>query len=504
MHRHVRRSFATTGTTALIAAALLTAPGAQAAAATTCQGKTVTIDGTGQATVIGTPDNDVIAASLGSTVTTLAGNDTICVLPGTATTATTVDAGEGDDSVDATTLAAGTTVTTALGAGDDTYTGDLASDQVATGAGSDTVATGAGDDGVGSGVAGQPNGDKLDLGVGDDVLDWHGTQAPGAKVDLGAGANTLVDSDGGVVAIDATTRTLDRGGATVMQWTGTASTYVVESTAISAAFTGTNGAETFVLRDPASGASPTTVKVDMAGGDDTMTVRSNVLDGSTWTGGEGTDVFQVAHDYKEMLLDLRSGQFETGAPDVTTDQRVSTIENVDAVTATMIVKGGDGANILNLQGCAMSAVGRAGTDTIGFGVDIENAPALTCTGTKLVARGGKDADTLNGTPGADRLFGNKGEDLINAMGGDDVIFGGDDDDRIRGNVGNDKVRGSKGNDELGGNEGNDRVQGDQGNDRLLGHAGNDVLVGGLGFDRANGGQGSDRAFAVERRWNIER
>lgn len=504
MHHHVRRVFATTGTTALLAAALLTAPGAQAAAAVTCQGKDVTIDGTGTATVLGTAGDDVIAASLGSAVTALAGDDLICVLPGAATTATTVDAGEGDDSVDTSTLAAGATVSTLLGAGNDTYIGGAGSDQVATGAGSDTVTTGAGNDGVGSGVAGQPNGDKLDLGIGDDVLEWHGTQTDTSNVEVGTGADTLTDSDGGAVGIDANARRLDRAGAPVLKWNGAVATYVVESTATSAAFTGTNDAETFILRDPTTGATPTKVAVNMAGGDDTMTIRSAVLDGSTWNGGDGADLFQVAYDYKEMLLDLRSGQFETGAPDVSADQKVSNVENVDAVTATITVKGNDAANIFTLSGCVMTAVGRAGSDTISTGVDLEGVPALTCTGSKLVARGGKDVDTIDGSAGDDRLFGNKGEDVINALAGDDVIFGGDDKDRISGGVGNDKVRGGKGNDELGGNGGNDRVQGDQGNDRLLGQAGNDVLVGGRGFDRANGGPGFDRAFSVERRRNIER
>lgn len=505
MHRHVRRTFAATGTTALLAAALLTAPGAYAAAAVeTCQGKAVTIDGSGQATVTGTAGDDVIAATLGSTVTALAGNDTICVLPGTATTATSVDAGEGNDSVDTATIPAGATVTTALGAGDDSYTGGAASDQVSTGDGADTVATGAGDDGVGTGTAGQPNADKIDLGAGDDVLDWHGIQAAGGSVAFGEGADTLADSDGGVVSIGAPARKLERGGAPVLTWSGAVSTYVVDSTASSVALAGTDAAETFVLRDPATGATPTTVKVDMAGGDDTMTVRSRVLDGSTWSGGDGTDLFQVAFDYDEVLLDLRSGQFETGEPDVTVDQRVTDVENVDAVSATVTVKGTDAGNVLNLQGCKTWAVGRAGADTIGYGVDLANAPALTCTGASMVARGGKDADTISGTSGSDRLFGNKGEDLVKAMGGDDVVFGGDDDDRARGGAGNDKVRGGEGDDELGGNTGNDRVQGDKGNDRLLGHLGNDVLVGGLGFDRANGGKGTDRAFSVERAWNVER
>lgn len=486
MHRLVRRSFATTGTTALLAAALLTANGAQAAAASTCQGKDVTIDGTGQATVTGTPANDVIAASLGSTVTALAGDDTICVLPGTATTPTSVDAGEGNDSVDTSTLPAGAAATTTLGAGDDQYSG------------------GAGSDRVTSGTAGQPNRDKLALGAGDDVLDWHGTQAPGGAVDLGEGANTLSDGDGGVVAITAGSRKLERDGVTVLKWTGTVTTYVVDSTATSAAFTGTNDAETFVLRDPAAGATPTTVAVDMSGGDDTVTIRSNVLDTSTWNGGDGDDLFQVAYNYGELLLDLDRGELETGEPDVTPDQTVQAFENVDAVTASMTVKGTHLANVLNLQGCELRPVGRAGADTIAYGVEIENAPTLACASTKMIARGGKDDDVIQGTAGDDRLFGNRGDDSIDAMGGNDVMFGGLDEDRLKGNAGDDKVRGGQGNDEVGGDEGQDRVQGDKGNDRLLGQSGNDVLVGGKGFDRANGGQGFDRCRASERRWQCER
>ncbi len=457
MHQHVRRTLAATGSTALLAAALLTAPGAQAAAATTCQGKAVTIDGTGMPTVTGTPGNDVIAASQGSTVTALAGDDTTCIIPGIATTpaSTTVDAGDGNDSVE-------------------------------------------------TGNAGQPNPDKIDLGAGDDVLIFHGVQTPAGSVDFGLGNNTLVDTDGGGVAINATTRVLERNGVVALRWKSDVTTYIVESTATSASFAGTSANETFVLRDPATGATPTTVAVDMSGGDDTITLRSNILDGSTWNGGDGTDLFQVAFNYKQLLLDFRSGQFETGTPDVTADQRVTDFENADVVTDTITIKGNDVANVFNLQGCDIVAVGRAGADTIGTGVDVEAAPALPCFGIKMVARGGKDADTITGTAGADRLFGNKGDDLITAKFGTDVIFGGDEDDRIKGSGGNDKVRGGKGNDELGGNSGNDRVQGDQGNDRLLAHAGDDVLVGGLGFDRANGGKGLDRCSAVERQKKCER
>ncbi|WP_165807126.1 calcium-binding protein [Nocardioides currus] len=504
MHHHVRRSLAASGTTALLAAALLTAPGAHAAAATTCLGKAVTIDGTTTGTVAGTDGDDVIVALAGSSITGLAGNDTICVLPGTATTATVIDAGPGDDAVDTTPLAAGTAVTATLGPGDDSYAGGAAADVVTAGPGVDTVSTGAGNDSVSSGVAGEANADKIDLGSGDDVLDWHGNQTGNGSVEVGDGVNTLNDGDGGTVAIDANGRRVNRNGNNVLAWNGAFTHYVVESSASVIAFAGTAAAETFEVTDPATGAQPTKVKVDMGAGDDTMTVRANVVDLSTWNGGDGVDTFEVAYNYGQVLLDLRSTQFETGAPDVTVDQRVSNVENVDAVATTVTLKGGDGPNVLNMQGCTMTAAGRAGADTISYGVDLDNAPAITCSDTKLVARGGKDTDTITGTNGDDRLFGNKGEDVINALAGDDVIFGGDDTDRIQGGSGNDKVRGGKGDDMLGGNEGNDRVQGDQGNDRLLGHSGNDTLVGGLGFDRGDGGPGFDRSFKVENRRNIER
>ena len=212
-------------------------------------------------------------------------------------------------------MPAGTTVTTPLGAGDDSYTGGAAADQVSTGDGADTVATGAGDDGVGSGTAGQPNADKIDLGAGDDVLDWHGIQAAGGSASPSARVPTpWPTATAGSSPSTPPHGSSSRGGDTVLTWSGAVATYVVDSTASSVAFTGTDAAETFVLRDPATGATPTTVKVDMAGGDDTMTVRSRVLDGSTWSGGDGTDPFQVAFDYDEVLLDLRSGQFETGDP----------------------------------------------------------------------------------------------------------------------------------------------------------------------------------------------
>lgn len=455
MHRHVRRSFAATGSTALLAAALLTAPGAQAAAAMTCQGKTVTIDGTGMPVVTGTPGNDVIAAGPNSTVTALAGDDTICIVRGAVMTSTSVDAGEGNDSVE-------------------------------------------------TGSAGQPNADKIDLGAGDDTLLFHGVQTPAGSVDFGLGNNTLVDSDGGVVTISAPAKTEERNGVVALRWKGDVTTYLVDSTATSVSFVGTIANETFVLRDPATGATPTKVALDSAGGDDTVTIRSNVIDGSTWVGGDGADLFQVAYDYNEFYLDLENGRFETGAPDVTPDQSVTGFENVDAVTATITVKGNDDANVFNLLGCDLVAVGRAGSDSVDNRVQIDAVPALTCTGNMLVARGGKDDDSIDGTIGTDRLFGNKGEDVLTAQVGNDVIFGGDDADLIRGNGGDDKVRGGKGNDALRGNPGNDRVQGDQGDDRLRGSAGNDVLVGGLGFDKGNGAKGFDRCFAVERRINCER
>ena len=240
----------------------------------------MTIDGTGQAAVTGTAGNDVIAASLGSTVTALAGDDTICVLPGTATTADVRSTPARATTRSTPPRSRRRTVTTTW-AGDDTYR-RRRSDQVSTGAGADTVAHR-------RRQRRRRQRHRRPAQRRQARPRRRGRRArlartrPAAAVDFGDGANTLVDSDGGVVAINATTRKLDRNGASVLKWNGTVTTYVVDSTATSVAFTGTNGAETFVLRDPATGATPTTVAVDMAGGDDTITIRSNVLDGSTWT-----------------------------------------------------------------------------------------------------------------------------------------------------------------------------------------------------------------------------
>ena len=101
---------------------------------------------------------------------------------------------------------------------------------------------------------------------------------------------------------------------------------------------------------------------------------------------------------------------------MTVDQRVTDVENVDAVSATVTVKGTDAGQRPQPAGLRTWAVGRAGADTIDYGVDLANAPALTCTGASMVARGGKDADTVSGTSGNDRLFGNKGEDLVQRDG----------------------------------------------------------------------------------------
>lgn len=503
MQRHTRRSFATTGTTALFAATLLATP-AMAAETTSCRGLAVTMDGTGQTTVSGTEEADVIVASAGSTVSALAGDDTICVLPGDATTTTTVDAGTGADTVDASALPVEAKASTDLGAGDDTYLGGPAADRVVAGDGADTVTTYGGADDVVSGIAGEPNADELDLGDGDDVLAWHGMQVDGGSVSFGEGADTLTDTDGGVVAVDASARKLSRAGESVLVWDGAVATYVVESSATQVTFKGTDAAESFEVRDPATGALAPTVDADMAGGDDTITIRANVLDGSTWTGGEGTDLLRVAYDYDTLYLDLSSGQFETGAPDVTADQRVVGIEDVDAVTATATIKGTGDANQIQARGCAVTIIGRAGDDDLSFGTDIEDRPWVSCEAKTLEARGRKGDDTIVGSPGADRLFGNAGADFIKAKGGADLVSGAADDDRMRGNAGDDKLRGGSGADEIAGNGGDDRLYGDKDDDRLLGHGGNDLLVGGKGTDRGYGGKGTDRSTSVERRYNIER
>ena len=118
----------------------------------------------------------------------------------------------------------------------------------------------------------------------------------------------------------------------------------------------------------------------------------------------------------------------------------------------------------------------------------------------VLVKGGNGNDILEGNGAIDHFFGNSGRDLIKGGGGDDFIDGGigfdtlrggNGNDTIVGNKGNDRIFGQNGNDILSGNEGTDIVVGGNGDDTLSGEGQADVLIGGAGLDILNGDNDGD-------------
>jgi parallel beta-helix repeat protein len=114
--------------------------------------------------------------------------------------------------------------------------------------------------------------------------------------------------------------------------------------------------------------------------------------------------------------------------------------------------------------------------------------------------GGRQGETINGTPGRDTLNGTgrndilrgRGNaDLLRGKGGKDRMFGGAGNDRMLGQGGNDRMLGQGGNDRMLGQGGRDELNGGAGSDRLIGGAGGDILIGGAGNDTLTGGGGRD-------------
>jgi hypothetical protein len=98
-----------------------------------------------------------------------------------------------------------------------------------------------------------------------------------------------------------------------------------------------------------------------------------------------------------------------------------------------------------------------------------------CHGKGATIAGFGHRDLLTGTPGRDVIVGLSGNDVIRGLGGRDLICGG---------------------------RGRDRILGGRGADRILGGAGADRLRGGAGRDRCDGGPGHDKAHGCERRGSL--
>lgn len=204
-----------------------------------------------------------------------------------------------------------------------------------------------------------------------------------------------------------------------------------------------------------------------------------VVDGTT-----GSDHIQVI-DNGDGTLTIRIGRVEGRPP----SERLVYDEQVVDATDTVVIRGGDGDDVIEVPESATVSLIVSGGD-----------------GDDIVGAGRDGATPLSGGGGDDLIFGGDGDDVIVAGAGDDAVFGGDGSDSLHGQDGADLIvgggdydvaYGGRGDDTLYGGDGNDSLEGGSGNDALHGQGGDDLLSGGDGDDVITGGIGSDRIFAGE-------
>ena len=173
--------------------------------------------------------------------------------------------------------------------------------------------------------------------------------------------------------------------------------------------------------DTAVFTSLTSVSIDGANGDDTLTGTLNFDD--VIIGGHGEDLISAG----------------TGAQTIDGGDGDDTITGGPAADE---INGGDGDDVID---------GGDGSDTIDAG-----------DGHDVVAGG----DELTGA--GDRIIGGHG---------DDTLSGGDGNDWLNGKSGNDVMFGDAGDDTLHGGAGKELMQGGDGNDTINGHGNSDTIFG---------------------------
>ena len=311
----------------LSAGLLVAVPGAQAAAST-CRGLPVTIEGASNSSITGTPGDDVILAPFGSygDLDAGAGDDVVCVVPGAVVSGYPdvqyiATGGPGDDVIDSTALSANQYgLRVYASAGSDTFVGGAAPEfafieivynvRVVPDTEPDVFSMGAGRDEVMSGEPGVPNGDVINMGPGEDIVVFAGSgMSPGGLVDGGEGRDLLspTDFDGvdyqtdplppGDAVFDARTGDATVGGVPYLSWAGIES-YGFGYVRNRVTFRGSNGPEWLSLRNSSE------QDVDMGGGHDVVVEGYAKFPPGVVRGGDGRDRIRLDLEGRASL-DLR-------------------------------------------------------------------------------------------------------------------------------------------------------------------------------------------------------
>ena len=403
------------GAVTLLVAGLGATTPAQARAET-CRGITATLVGSPGVPVVGTAERDVVVSNGASGVSTLAGDDLVCVTGGTPYVETAL----GSDTVDAA-GSGGAAVVAYLGQGEDRFFGGPGQDTVGTNAAggpdddADVILTYGGNDTVTSGSAGNPNADTIDLGDGEDAVDFRGSEAVRAGALAGGTGSDLVHLDlsgTGNWVLDNTTGTGRRGDRTVLNWTAM-ERFDVVPTSGTFRFVGSDASEWLDISDPATATPHGLASVYMAGGNDTVTVDPETSMGSGYDGGPGANTIAASAPGGTLSVDLARSRFDVGAPGTFAEATLANFRNAVLTALHATAKGSSGNNHLLLRGCRLVGKGLKGKDRIEA-----SSGAMACTPRARLS-GGKGKDTVLGTSGRDTLVGNQGRDRADGRKGKD-------------------------------------------------------------------------------------
>lgn len=434
--------------TALLGLALLTP--ATAAAAETCRGETATHVGASGERVVGTEGRDVVVTNGSTRVTTLGGDDLVCVDTTTGgrrhLREVEVHTGAGNDLVDSSTTMLPIAVRAVLGTGTDRFEGGSGSDVVAAGdmvdgpygqdtehadTETDVLLGGPGSDHLTSGQQGVANADAVLGGGGGDAITYAGPQHTGAQLEGGAGTDRLKSFLApGSTTVDGPSGVMTMAGGN-LSWTAIESLTFVSSddAARHLTYRGTGEADDLVVGVE----GVLTLVADLVGGDDRLETSVAPGAGSTIDAGRGTDTLFATARRGSLDVDLRAGVLGAAGGSGTHSLPAVGFEAATIAAPRVRLAGTSADDDLVAIACRAEVSGRGGDDSLtslgGWGIATDAPCRARATldggaGADYITSAGSSRDTIRGGAGHDRITGAGGPDRVTGGRGRDSVDGG--------------------------------------------------------------------------------
>jgi Ca2+-binding RTX toxin-like protein len=477
----LRRSAARLSTIALLLTATgtaLTATSPAHADTPICDGKPATIVGPGPGNVIeGTPGDDVVvtvaevANGPDGAINTYGGNDTVCVIPGTAAAvdqddllAFFVRTGPGDDKVFIQEPRNTSDLVIHLGLGADTFLGNDRTERVSAGQpkiypdgpwwhmpddAQDVIDTAGGLDWIYTGTPGAINTDIISSGPGRDEITQAGVGTTIDNGDVPGEGDRLTilghEWKQSLFTIDNRTRTATGDNGEVMRWTNVDVFHVMAESPLR--YVGADTRDILYLDSSLNPHERSAVPVDVSlnGGDDYFSFANGIASGRV-DGGDGADSFQPENGDPCLVVAATLNQAYTCTVDIARIPGVPTPPG-PAPTYQVALDGFETYFYFDANRSA-SIVGTNGDDTIRVYAPSVNVRGLRgddhlyspAHDSRAVLRGDQGRDRLFGFDGRDRLLGGKGRDKMHGGQGRDTLRGGTGYDKAKGNTGRDTCR----------------------------------------------------------------